>query len=143
MKVTLCPKTHQMSSNKLVNNRETSSRAFTVAYSTNTQLYVAIHCGLLRVISPDLLQIGISVEISFWDLRCLTHFRVLQHDHEIVVRGISLQKPSVHYSGRPQCEGELWSRLRMPPTIEKSCFLRNYIHRGQAGGSLRWSEGLA
>ena len=100
-------RTHQISSNRLVNHRETSSRVFPVAYSTNTQLYVAIHCGLLHVICPDLLQIGISVEISFWDLRCLTHFRVLQHDHEIVVRGISLQKPSVHYSGTPQCEGEL------------------------------------
>ena len=32
-------------------------------------------------------------------------------------RGISLQKPSVHDWGRPQCEGELWRRLRITPTI--------------------------
>ena len=44
-------------------------------------------------------------------IRCVTHFRVLQHDHEIAGRGISLQKPSVHDSGRPQCDGEPWSRL--------------------------------
>ena len=49
-------------------------------------------------------------------LRCVTHFRVLQHDHEIGARGIWVQKPSVHDSGRPQCEGDLWSRLRTSPT---------------------------
>ena len=46
----------------------------------------------------------------------VTLFRVLQHDHEIGGRGIWLQKPSVHDSGRPQCEGDLWSRLRTSPT---------------------------
>ena len=47
------------------------------------------------------------------NLGCVTHFRVLQHDHEIGARGISLQKPSVHDSGRPQCEGEPWSKCFM------------------------------
>ena len=68
-----------------------------------------------------------------------------QHDHEIVVRGISLQKPSVHDSGRLQCEGEVWSRLTTAPSmllnfIEIAIFLDTGDRLGEV---YRWSEGLA
>ena len=95
---------------------------------------------------------GFQSILDIWsrsrNLDLVTLFRVLQHDHEIVGRGISLRKRSVHDSGRPQCAGERWSRVRHPPTIVSN-ILKIAIfeiwpgHRGQAGGSLRWSEGLA
>ena len=47
----------------------------------------------------------------------LNIFQSAPHDHAMPGRGISLQKPSEHDWGRPQCTGELWSRLRMSPTI--------------------------
>ena len=82
-------------------------------------------------------------------LRCVTHFRVLQHDHEIGARGISLQKPSVHDSGRPQCEGEPWSRLRMSPTTlsdieDFAIFLHTRYRLGEVcGGARVWQESCA
>ena len=45
------------------------------------------------------------------------HFQSAPHGHEIPARGISLQKPSVHDWGRPQCQGKRWRRLRITPTI--------------------------
>ena len=82
-------------------------------------------------------------------LRCVTHFRVLQHDHEIGARGISLQKPSVDDSGRPQCEGHPRSRLRMPPTIVSNIedfafFLDTRNRLGEVYGAARvWQESCA
>ena len=63
-------------------------------------------------------------------------------------RGISLQKPSVPDWGRPQCEGELWRRLRISRTIvsnieDFAIFSFWPAQRGQPGESLRWSEGLS
>ena len=49
--------------------------------------------------------------------RSCVHFQSAPHGHEIHAGRISLQKPSVHDWGRPQCEGELWRRLRITPTI--------------------------
>ena len=82
-------------------------------------------------------------------LRCVTHFRVTHHDHEIGARGISLQNPLVHDSGRLQCEGEPWSRLRMSPTmlsdIEDFVIFRNTRYRlgGVYGGARAWPESCA
>ena len=65
-----------------------------------------------------LIEIAILMDFhQISKIRCVTHFRVLQHDHEIAGRGISLQKPSVHDLGRPQCDGEPWSRLGTLSTI--------------------------
>ena len=100
-------------------------------------------------------NLEILTEIMIWaDLARHRNFgfvdnaKMLTHDHEMPARGISVQKPSVHDRGRPQCEGELWSRLRITPTIVSN--IENFAffsvwpgHRGQPGESLRWSEGLA
>ena len=49
--------------------------------------------------------IGISTDfrylVQIGTFESCHKFRVLQHDHEMVVRGISLRKRSVHDSGRP------------------------------------------
>ena len=82
-------------------------------------------------------------------LSTIFQLKVLQHDHEIVVRGISLQKPSVHDSGRPQCEGELWSRVRISPTIvsnimEIVIFPDTGYRLGESyGGARVWQESCA
>ena len=67
----------------------------------------------------------------------------------MVGRGISLRKPSVHASGRPQSEGERWSRVRHPPTIVSniedfaiSRYTRNSL--GEVyGGARVWQESCA
>ena len=84
------------------------------------------------------------------NLGCVTHFRVAQHDHEIGARGISLQKPSVLDSGRPQWGGQPWSRLRMSPTIvsniEDFAIFRNDTRNSLGevyGGARVWQESCA
>ncbi len=79
----------------------------------------------------------------------LAHSRLLQRDHEMVVRGISLQKPSVHDSGGLQCEGEPWSRLRMSPTIvsnieDFAIFLHTRYRLAEVyGGARVWQDSCA
>ena len=63
---------------------------------------------------------GFQSILDIWSrsrkLKSCNRFRVLQHDHEFGGRGIWLQKPSIHDSGRPQRDVDLWSRLRTSPT---------------------------
>ena len=82
-------------------------------------------------------------------LSCVAHSRVLQGDHEMVVRGISVRKRSVHNSGGPQFEGEPWSRLGTPPTIVSNIedfviFLHTRYSLGEVcGGARVWQESCA
>ena len=72
-----------------------------------------------------------------------------QHDHEMLVRGISLQKPSVRDSARPQCEYELENRVAHPPTmlsnIEDFAIFPNIGNSlGEVcGGARVWQESCA
>ena len=50
---------------------------------------------------------------------------MLQQEHELVVRGIWLEKPSGHVLGKPQPEGELWSRLQTPREKSKTYIFRD------------------
>ena len=81
--------------------------------------------------------------------RSCVHFQSAPHGHEIPARGISLQKPSVHDWGRPQCAGELWRRLRITPTIvsnieDFTIFLHTRYRLGEVyGGARVWQESCA